>query len=296
MAVIRVWQMSASCNAQHQYTKRFGILTNNRADSILSVRGDRRLPQDGQYYQEAGGMDMLAHLVWPPRIEYRETARRGIVFDGYYDFKPWELHPPEPKEDQNPLNQAPDVTYSSYTIEQYDFLDAKKKPYQNSAGHFYDGVGRPLVVDVVSYTCNVAEYSRTAYAAYKGKCNAGRFAGSAPYTWFMKDIHGQTVTDDRLKVQYGQVTFELHYRGDDWKTRLLDLGPYYLKADINGTIGKYFEKTGDQNFFRGLCLLDGKGGLLPLKKVLAGDVQKRTFESFFTADFGPLHIDESYLK
>ncbi len=211
------------------------------------------------------------------------VATIRAVCDGV-DGRRWKVEvdyaPLDPREQDNPLDVAPEVEYDFAQFERICDVDADGFQVTNSAGDYFDP---PIVRDdsrpVLKVSVNLKTFDPAWADTYRDGVNESPWLDRPERTVKVAAIRGKrashpSVPGDHL---YWQVYMEFHVNPDTWDVDPLDQGLYYRDAsdhrlpvlDSNG-----MPVTAPQ-------LLDGDGA--PLE--VGGDAQYMHYEVYKKFDF-----------
>lgn len=167
---------------------------------------------------------------------------------------------------ENPLNIAPQVSWTFASTSEPIDKDNKKKPILNSSDEPFDP---PITEDfddlVLRYIRNEAVFNETFAGDFKNAVNIDTFLGFPPGTCKLKIFSGDKTRAAGLI--YWAVTYEIHIRydesdpestGNGWKRRILDQG--FRTKDDDGNYETIKDKDG--NPLSEPVKLDGEGGEL----------------------------------
>lgn len=183
----------------------------------------------------------------------------------------------EQVEDENPLNDRPEVRWGSRTVRlPVQFTnDNPQEAITNSAGEKFDPVPEEdFRIVVYEYTHNVATYSEANASGYRGAINSDNFTlaglGLEPYQARIQSINAQNAERNGVRYWRESVTVEIV---DDWRLTMVDEGlrkksaaaggpgeDVYLGGGNFGKVEPILDAFGNPVFEK--VLLDGNGGVL----------------------------------
>jgi hypothetical protein len=138
----------------------------------------------------------------------------------------------EDVEDENPLNDHPDIRWGSKTIRLPVDSTDEDKAIQNSAGQKFDPpADEDFHILVYQYSANASTFNENKASEYRGAINSDNFtlAGLplAPYEARIASI--EATNQERNGVRYWRETTTVEI-GTDWRLTLVDEGTMKKKA------------------------------------------------------------------
>ena len=176
-----------------------------------------------------------------------------------------------PEQEDNPLKQKPKIRYYSVvTTEQID-RDITGKPILNSAEEPFDPpITAEVYTSAMEIVRNERSFSQATVGNYGNTLNRFTYRGSLPGTLWMSRLDAEEVIAG--DYEYARVTYEIQYRPDGWRRRILDQGLRVLStmATTTSSGGQTARISQSANILdeNGLPLsephlLNGYGGILP---------------------------------
>jgi hypothetical protein len=165
-------------------------------------------------------------------IQVTETDRHHAEITYSYEL------PKQEELDPNPLAR-PDVWSFSTGGAQVPALvyydgsgNSNKKPLQNSAKEFFEGLTTLEAEVRASISGNRASFPLANAAAVTNSVNASPYLGGAAHSWLCAGISGQQATEvvNEVELRYWQITVELVYRASGHDLLLPNVGWNYLEG------------------------------------------------------------------
>jgi hypothetical protein len=169
----------------------------------------------------------------------------------------------------NPLRQAPEITWSGEPFTRALTRDVEGTPFVNSSKDWFDPAlemedTRPAVTIVR----NELTFNRSRALEYQDAVNSDIYSGAAPRCAKIKRIVGQRHVD--LGLVYWRVTYDILFRRDSFDLFVLDQG----FRDVDG---KLFRDPIDFTPLANPSLLNGRGKKLSTgSTTLAADIDDQT--------------------
>lgn len=161
-----------------------------------------------------------------------ETDRQHVEITYKYEL------PKQKDLDPNPLAR-PDVWSFSTGGAQVPALvyysgggNATKKPLQNSAKDYFEGLTVSEAEVRATISGNRAAFPLSVAASVTNTVNAGSYLGGEEHTWFCAGVGGQQATEvvNGVEIRYWQITVELIYRQSGHDLLLPDVGWNFLEG------------------------------------------------------------------
>jgi hypothetical protein len=201
---------------ERSYTRTFQVITDSALDGPLYVRQAPGIPVRGSIYATDTEIDPGARVksitpsqsdnpkVWEVRVEYSSTTE---------------------DEQENPLERAPEISWSAAPYTRVAWKDNNGKAIVNSAGQYFDP---PLEVDdsrpVLTITRNEASFNPSLAIDYQDAVNSDAFLGFSPGQAKVAMIQASSATEN--DVFFWRVTYEFAFRREGWALSVLDQGRY----------------------------------------------------------------------
>lgn len=162
------------------------------------------------------------------------TRRRVLVTANYETGSGGD----EKVEDENPLNDRPDIRWGSRTVRLPVRFDINGQPIQNSAGQPFDPLPEEdFQILIYEYSHNIAVYSEFNAKNYRGAINSDNFTLAGlplePYQARITTISAQNAERNGIRYWRESVVVEIV---DDWRLTLVDEG-LMKKSGIAGGPG-----------------------------------------------------------
>ncbi len=262
------------------YTQTFIVGTDDPQDGSLTARtaidpnGGPVIPQPLTFYVAGNEFDLGAFV---KSVEAHEIGETGML---------WEVTvtadsemPEPPKDQENPLDRPPEVSWSFAQFQRVAEKDITGKAIVNSAGQAFDP---PVQIDDSRPVCNIDRnedaFDPTVIFQYKDAINSDAL-----------DIGGLAVLPGQAKMSnisarrqfensqfYWKVSYEIHIKSDGWALSILDQGLY--KEGVNNKPTPCTDDAGNEVSVP--VLLDGQGGQLALPPAPPGQTGAPVFLTF----------------
>ncbi len=195
---------------QRSYTRKFEVITSGLADAYsvkqatgIPRRGDVLLTDtDARVKSVAPEQNDDNPYLWIVTVEYDTTTN--------------------PEQEENPLDRPAEVTWSFTQFQRIAEKDVNGEALLNSAGYYFDP---PPEIDdsrpVLTITRNEPAFNASQAIDYQDAVNSDSFLGFEPYQAKVANI---TATRQFEKVWYWKVTYEFHFRREQWTLEILDQG------------------------------------------------------------------------
>lgn len=250
---------------QHSFTRRFIVETSSYGDGPLVAVNAAGIPPLFSTYAIANEFHLYARV----RNISAERASPNSLFwivECEYQTKSEE----DEDQDDNPLAELPEIRLGFTTKEEIvqgeltgSLKDDLSKGIKNSAGEVFENpptrTVSQMVLTITRNEAIAAPHPATALS-YVDTVASGAFFGQAAKTARMVGIS----VDRQVKqlkdgsiFPYLKTSYNIQFKDEGWKVKLLDHGSYYLDAQDNKISFKTEE--GAEPY---LGLLDGAGGKL----------------------------------
>lgn len=238
------------------YTRVFQVITDDVTDGQAYVANSLGLPK-GTVYSTATESDSLAVVISKNAVCNETFADNGgnrwIVTVNY--------GPDENAENQNPINQPPDITYDGESYVRGIDADVFGVPITTSAGMPLD---QQIEIDdsrpTITITRNEATYNDILADYYRDSINADWFKGRAPGTVKCRKISAREIPTDNTFGVYYSVTYVFETNVETWDLIILDQGYHYYDQTDNKVKNIYLDGVKPDL----PVALDGAGGILPV--------------------------------
>lgn len=221
-------------------TRRWIANTTAKTDTIVSLMDEASLPDEGDAFP--GDSSMVCKQVKYDQNEKLPT--QWLVTAEYERPQPDGGGGGPGSSDGNIENEIPEYTVSSEFLTEYMDIDLDEVPIKNSSGEFL-APGLERIVNIAVYTIsrNRLEFPDGESIAYRNSVNDGAFAITATAAYFGFPARTALLTRydgvRRFRADIGyywRVTWEIKYRADGWRKRLLDQG-FLAKDDTDPEAG-----------------------------------------------------------
>jgi hypothetical protein len=221
-------------------------------------------------------------------IQVTETDRHHAEITYSYEL------PKQEQLDPNPLAR-PDVWSFSTGGSQVPALvyydgsgNSNKKPLQNTANDFFEGLTTLEAEVRASISGNRAEFPLDQAAAVTNSVNDSAYLGAPKHSWLCSGVGGQQATEvvNDLEIRYWTVTVELVYRRSGHNLLLPNVGWNFLEGGQKKRAWVLDPDTNEKVASGSPRALDAQGNIKPGNQ--APDILERRVypEANFSAYFG----------
>lgn len=166
--------------------------------------------------------------------------------------------------------------------------NANKKPLQNTAGDFFEGLTTLEAEVRASISSNRANFPLADAAAVTNSVNNAVYLGGAKHTWLCAGISGQQATEviNDQELRYWQITVELVYRRSGHNLLLPNVGWNFLDGGQKKRAWVRDPDTNEKVASGAPVALDNNGNMKPAGQ--GPDILERRVypEATFTTYFG----------
>ena len=274
------WSGNRNDKGDYEFTRAFDVLTEtlnvgpyavlNASDpnSGLAIPGD---------FQDYHAGDDAVTFAWVKS----KTAKRDTVQPRLWTVEVrWstDRETQQRQTEENPLNRPAKRNWGSEHYSKVVDHDLRGKPMQNSAGEFFDPLpeiddSRPILT-VTRNEANPWNFSRA--IQYQDAINSDEFYGFDPRQCKI-NIRANEVYENLY--HYWEVTYEIHFRREGWRLKLINRGKNEL---VGGELKAILDPRTKQPVTEPK-LLDASGAVTT-------SVYTKTFKVYKELAFGPLGL------
>lgn len=275
-------------NRHRTHQLSYQVLTDVKTDTVTVLQ--QTLAFLGIDYGTPFPTDSVAYC---QKADCKCTDVSGVTFQVDFTFET--LSAKKEKEQENPLDQFPEISWSTEVVNRPMEKDIDGDAIQNSAKDKFDpGIEQEIYYPKLSIVRNEATFVPASLLLYQGRLNNATWLGFAAGRVKCIGIDGRL---ERVKVEdatfyYYQVSYVFLFATEEpyFKRRLLDCGTRYLDSSSGSGGRQQLNILVKGQPVSEPKLLDGNGNVLPVN----GQPHFIDFDVCEQVNFGALNLEQYF--
>ena len=238
-------------DGEKTYERQYVVVTDTGADGPNVVANAAGIPILGSVYQSGNDLDPTALCIEVLPTQRGDERTKWDVAVKYSNKQP------QGQTNPNPLLEPPRLSWGFAQFRRPVNFEIDGTPITNSAWEPFQieiDDSRP----VYRVTRNEPTYDVSRAIAYQDAINTDAFKGAAPYVAKVMSISGEWKFAGG--IYYWEVAYEICFRRDGWRERVIDQGYQYLQG--TGAARRQTPIYREFTHVQQPVPLDGNGGVL----------------------------------